>query len=85
MLFRSLWFPYIALAWYDYTYECKSKLGPTPVPFGRYIWLPFKPPGYKKEYENLPEYKKGIMDNVDHLAGWSLLIAVIAVAIKYLA
>jgi hypothetical protein len=68
-----LWFPYIALAWYDWSYGCQSKLMPTAVPFGRYVWLPFKPPGYKQAYEDLPVEKKAIMDRVDHLAGWTIV------------
>jgi hypothetical protein len=84
ILFFLLWFPYIAMAWYDYAYNCQFKLGPTAVPLGRYIWLPFKPPGYQKEYDNLPPYKKSIMDNVDHLTGWTILIIAIVIATKYL-
>ena len=72
-----LWFPYIAMAWYDYGYDCHSKLQPTAVPFGRVIWLPFKPPGYKKAYEDLPPEKKAIMDRVDHVAGWTLFAALV--------
>ena len=68
-----LWFPYIALAWYDWSYQCHAKLMPTAIPFGRYIWLPFKPPGYKQAYEDLPEEKKHIMDRVDHLFGWTIV------------
>jgi hypothetical protein len=68
-----LWFPYIALAWYDWSYGCQAKLMPTAVPFGRYVWLPFKPPGYKQAYEDLPDEKKAIMDRVDHLAGWTIV------------
>lgn len=71
-----IWFPYIALAWYDYSYDCKNKLQPTAVPFGRYIWLPFKPPGYKDEFNALPPEKIAIMDRVDHVAGWTILAAV---------
>ena len=47
ILIFLIWFPYIALAWYDYSYDCRDKLKPTLVPFGRYIWLPFKPPDRK--------------------------------------
>lgn len=72
-----LWSPYIALAWYDYAYDCQLKLQPTAVPFGRAIWLPFKPPGYKQAYEDLPPEKKAIMDKVDHVAGWTLLAALV--------
>jgi len=69
-----LWFPYIALAWYDYTYDCKDKLQPTIIPFGRYIWLPFKPPGYKEAFNELPPDKIEAMNKLDHLAGWTLLV-----------
>jgi hypothetical protein len=69
-----LWFPYIAMAWYDYAYDCQNKLQPTAVPFGRIIWLPFKPPGYKEEFDALPPEKIAIMNRVDHIAGWSILV-----------
>ena len=78
ILLFLLWFPYIAMAWYDYSYDCKNKLEPTAVPFGRAIWLPFKPPGYKQAYEDLPPEKKAIMDQVDHVAGWTILIALLS-------
>jgi hypothetical protein len=78
ILLFLLWFPYLALAWYDWSYNCQSKLMPTAVPFGRYIWLPFKPPGYKQVYEELPAEKKSIMDRVDHLTGWTILASVVA-------
>lgn len=74
-----IWFPYIALAWYDYAYKCQGQLQPTLVPFGRYIWLPFKPPSYKKEFDELPPEKIQSMKNLDHLILWSAL----AVAISY--
>ena len=70
-----IWFPYIALAWYDYSYDCKDKLGPTLVPFGRYIWLPFKPPGYKKKFDELPPEQIQDMKTLDHLVLWSALAA----------
>ena len=62
-----IWFPYIALAWYDYMYDCRDKLKPTLVPFGRYIWLPFKPPGYKAEFNKMPADQIQAMNNLDHL------------------
>ena len=70
-----LWFPYLAMAWYDWSYKCESKLQPTAVPFGRYIWLPFKPAGYKQAFDELPPEKIAIMDRVDHIAGWTLVAA----------
>ncbi len=78
ILLFLLWFPYIAMAWYDYSYQCKDKLEPTAVPFGRAIWLPFKPPEYKQAYEDLPPEKKAIMDRVDHVAAWTILIGLVS-------
>lgn len=73
-----IWSPYIALAWYDYSYNCQDKLKPTLVPFGRYIWLPFKPPGYKNEFNKLPPEQIKDMDTMDHLVGWTVVTAVVA-------
>lgn len=73
-----IWSPYIALAWYDYSYNCQDKLKPTLVPFGRYIWLPFKPPGYKDEFNKLPPEQIKDMDTMDHLVGWTVVAAAVA-------
>jgi len=73
-----LWFPYIALAWYDYSYDCHDKLKPTLVPFGRYIWLPFKPPGYKEEFNKLDPDQIKDMNTMDHLVGWTIVAAGVA-------
>lgn len=73
-----VWFPYIALAWYDYSYNCQDKIQPTVVPFGRYMWLPFKPQGYKDEYEKLDPETKQVMKDVDHIAGWTIVTALLA-------
>jgi hypothetical protein len=72
-----IWFPYIALAWYDWSYQCQDKLQPTLVPFGRYIWLPFKPPGYKQAYEDLPDEQKEAMNKLDHLVGWTIVASLV--------
>ena len=77
-----LWFPYIALAWYDYMYNCRNKLGPTVVPFGRYFWLPFKPQGYKDEFNKMADEQIQVMNKVDHLVGWSVLIGVLIVFLR---
>lgn len=82
VLIFLLWFPYIAMAWYDYMYDCRNKLGPTAVPFGRYIWLPFKPAGYKQRYEEMPEENKKFMDRMDHVAGWTIIAALVAWWVK---
>lgn len=81
ILIFLIWFPYIALAWYDYSYDCRDKLKPTLVPFGRYIWLPFKPPGYKQEFENLPSEQIQAMNKLDHIMFWSILSGIAAVFI----
>ena len=84
VLFFLLWFPYIAMAWYDYMYECRNKLGPTIVPFGRYMWLPFKPPAYQAEYNKMSESQIGLMSKVDHVVGWTIVILVLAYSFKTL-
>jgi len=84
VLFFLLWFPYIAMAWYDYMYECRNKLGPTIVPFGRYMWLPFKPPQYKADFEKMSVSQNESMDRVDHLVGWTIVILVLAYSFKTL-
>lgn len=76
VLFVTLWVPYVAMAWYDYMYDCSDKMGPTIVPFGRYLFLPFKPPGYKEEYNKMAQSQKDTMRRLDHVVGWTLLIGV---------
>lgn len=78
VLFVLLWFPYIAMSWYDYMYDCKDKIQPTLFPFGRRVYLPFKPPGYKAEYEKLPKENIQAMDWVDHNLTWIIAVSVIA-------
>ena len=82
VLFFLLWFPYLAMAWYDYMYECRNKLGPTIVPFGRFMWLPFKPPQYQAEFNKMSADQIGLMGRVDHLVGWTLLILAIAFVLR---
>lgn len=78
VLLFLLWLPYVAMTWYDYSYDCKDKMQPTLFPFGRYIFLPFKPAGYKKEYEKMPKEQIEAMNNLDHVLTWSILITIIA-------
>ena len=78
ILFFLLWFPYIAMAWYDYMYDCRLKLGPTIVPFGRYIWLPFKPPGYQDQFNKMSDSQIQTMNRVDHLVGWTIVVVLVA-------
>lgn len=83
ILFFLLWSPYIVLAWYDYMYRC-SQMSPTLIPFGRYIFLPFKPQDYKNKFNKLPKTAITSMDNLDHLTGWTILIISLFGAYKYL-
>ncbi len=77
VLFFLLWFPYLAMAWYDYMYECRNKLGPTIVPFGQYLWLPFKPPQYQADFNKMSESQIGAMNKVDHIVFWTLLVGAV--------
>lgn len=75
------WLPYVAMAWYDYTYDCRDKMGPTLVPFGRWLFLPFKPPGYRAEFDGMAQAQKDTMDRVDHAAAWTVLVLVAALVV----
>lgn len=76
VLIFLLWFPYIALAWYDYMYKCSPAISPTLVPFGQYAWLPFKPPTYKKEFAEDLNLQKSYR-SLDHIIAWSIIIGII--------
>ena len=82
ILFVLLIVPYIAMTWYDYRYQCKQKLKPTLVPFGRTLFLPFKPPEYQQEFASLPPEAIDAMDRLDHAAAWILLIILIFCGIR---
>ena len=73
VLILLLWFPYIALAWYDYAYKCSPAL----IPLGQYFWLPFKPPSYKAEYAQDIQLQEAYR-SMDHLIGWTILIGIVA-------
>lgn len=77
-----VWSPYLALAWYDYKYDCRDKLEPTLVPFGRRVWLPFKPPGYQAAFKKMAAAQVDTMNRVDHLVGWTVLVAVGAAVVR---
>lgn len=80
VLFLLLILPYVAMAWYDYAYDCKNKLKPTLVPFGRTLFLPLKPPEYQQEFEDMkrnhPEAIEA-MDRLDHVSLWIVLVAIV--------
>lgn len=74
ILLFLLWLPYVAMAWYDYAYDCKDKMMPTLFPLGRYIFLPFKPAGYKAEFDKFSSDQIKSMDRIDHITIWTLVV-----------
>ena len=68
-----LWLPYVAMAWYDYAYRCQDPMSPTIVPFGRLLFLPFKPRPYKREYAGMAQARLDAMASLDHVLGWTLV------------
>ncbi len=83
ILVALLYFPYLALAWYDYVYDCRiGLLQPTIFPFGEYVYLPFKPPDYKERYEKLPQEKKDRMKEYGRLVA-AIIIGVVLTILAY--
>lgn len=83
VLVALLYFPYLAMAWYDYVYECNYKLQPTIFPFGRWLYLPFKPQEYKDAYENLSEDSKNKIAQWDRFFSLVLVGIVLIIGAKY--
>ena len=83
VLIFLLWIPYVALAWYDYSYDCRDKMQPTMFPFGRYIFLPFKPKGYQDQFKKMSKDQITSMDRLDHIVGWTVLIGGIFLYVRY--
>lgn len=84
VLVLLLWLPYVAMSWYDYAYECNYKMQPTLFPLGRWVFLPFKPDGYKKEFERLPPSRIDTMNKLDHNVLWTAIIVALVVCLWYL-
>lgn len=83
ILIALLYFPYLALAWYDYVYDCRAGLlQPTVFPFGEYLYLPFKPPDYKERYTNMSQEKKTKMKEYGRFIA-ALLLGVLIVFYFY--
>jgi len=76
-----LWLPYVAMAWYDHLYDCRDKMQPTIVPFGRFLFLPFKPGPYKQEYQKMAQAQIDAMSRLDHVLGWTVVAGGAAVAL----
>jgi hypothetical protein len=79
VLVALLYFPYLALAWYDYYYQCNYKLQPTIFPLGRWLYLPFKPQEYKDAYANLSEEAKQTIAKWDRF----FILGIIGIALTY--
>lgn len=78
ILLLLLWLPYVALAWYDFTYACADGLKPTIIPLGRWLWLPFKPAPYQAEFRKMAQAQVDTMDKLDHAVGWTALVGILA-------
>lgn len=77
ILFAILYFSYLYMSWFDYIFDCQyGKLEPTPLPFGRYIYKPFKDVEFKAKYDVLCQEKKSVMDRVDTIS-FLLLVGII--------
>jgi hypothetical protein len=83
ILLFLLWLPYISLAWYDYAYKCSFQMEPTIIPFGRYFFLPFKPPDYQQRYRELPPEAIKAMDTLDHISSWTIFIIISFIIARY--
>lgn len=83
VLFTILWITYILIAWYDYVYKCDYKLKPTLFPLGKYIYLPFKPPDYQREYKNLSKEQLDYMEKVNDISLWSIIVIVLFFLVRY--
>ncbi len=72
---------YLALAWYDYIYDCRRRLGPT---YLSTFYLPFKPPlsCQVRQYYSFPGYVKSKIFFVDMIV-LLIVVAVIAVTVTY--
>jgi hypothetical protein len=79
-----LWMPYVAMAWYDHLYACRDQMSPTIVPFGRWLFLPFKPGPYKRDFDGMAQSQIDAMDRLDHVMGWTLVAVAMSLAAKKL-
>jgi UDP-N-acetylmuramyl pentapeptide phosphotransferase/UDP-N-acetylglucosamine-1-phosphate transferase len=53
---------YVLLAWYDMIFDCNDQLKPTIL---GWMSMPFKPPQYRTDFENLPVKYQKIVRGVD--------------------
>ena len=79
ILLFLFWVSYVGLSWYDELYDCSNAMKPTLFPFGRMVFLPFKPPGYREEMKNLSTRQLEVMDRVDHLASFTSIMCLVSI------
>ena len=81
ILGAALYFPYLIMAYYDFFFNCDYKrLQPSPLPFGRLIYVPFKPKDYKDRAARLCPDGEKVWDFVDRVALF-MIIGVVFVTI----
>lgn len=69
------WVSYVGLSWYDELYDCSNKMKPTLIPWGRRVFLPWKPKSYQAGMVDLSPRQIQTMDRVDHLFTFTVLFA----------
>lgn len=76
-----LYFPYLIMAYYDFFFNCDyKKLQPSPLPFGRLIYVPFKPKDYRDREAMLCPDGKMVWDFIDRVA-FFIIIGVLFVVV----
>lgn len=84
VLAATLYLPYLAIAWWDYIFDCSNRMDPTIFPFGRFIYLPFKPADYKQRWQELPDEKKGTIAQFDAWVFWILFAIITTFIVGFL-
>jgi len=74
VLVALAYFPYLALAWYDWIYSCKHNFGPTYLA-NFYSWAKPQNSSQIQIYKNWDPAIKNKVNMVDIVVGLSLLIA----------
>ena len=77
VLVLALYLPYFILAWYDYFMNCSFRMNPTIFPYGRYIYLPIKPPPYKQRFKDLDPIVLENIRNFDKFVTTSIVLSII--------
>jgi len=79
VLLLLLYIPYLALAWYDFIYNCEHNMGPTYLAL-YYAWAKPKDSKQIQTYNNWhPKYKKQIL-----IVDIVILVALLAIAPSFL-